>query len=107
MKRIINPVFCLTIAFLSVGCSATHIAPVIDTFPDFNLSGQWAIAGNTNWQNEIMLDFRPAEDGSFELKVWGHGTALDSVQMGTNQFIFSYSSSSNQCILLEKFFSQN
>ena len=90
MKRIIKPIFCLIIALFSVGCSAPRTVPVIDSFPDFNLAGQWAIAGNTTWQNEIMLDFRPGKDGSFELKVWGHNTALDSVQIGTSQLIFSY-----------------
>jgi len=90
MKRLLYPVFCFVISLLSVGCSASRIAPVNDSFPDFNLTGQWAIAGTTNWQNEIMFDFRPDQHGSFELKVWGQPMALDSVQVGESQFIFSY-----------------
>lgn len=90
MKRIIYPAYLLSIALLSVGCTAGKILPVNDSFPGFNLSGQWAIAGNAEWQNEIMLDFRPGENGTFELRVWGHETTLDSVQVNENQFLFSY-----------------
>lgn len=90
MKRLLYPIYCLSIALLSVGCSAGRIVPVNDSFPGFNLTGQWAIAGNTEWQNEIMLDFRPGQDGSFELKVWGQLTTLDQVQTNENQFLFSY-----------------
>jgi len=90
MKRILYPVYCLVFVLMSTGCSTGRLLPVNDSFPGFNLSGQWAIAGNTQWQNEIMFDFRPTENGSFELKVWGHETALDSVQIGASQFLFSY-----------------
>ncbi len=90
MKRLLYPVYCLSIALLSVGCTAVKILPVNDSFPDFNLAGQWAISGNTQWQNEIMFDFRPDQNGSFELKVWGHETTLDSVQLGERQFLLSY-----------------
>ena len=90
MKRLLYPIYCLSIALLSVGCSAGRIPPVNDSFPGFNLTGQWAIAGNTEWRNEIMFDFRPGQNGSFELKVWGQQTTLDPVQIQGSQFLFSY-----------------
>lgn len=90
MKGIFYPVYCLTIVLLSVGCSASHISSVTDPLPGFNLTGQWAVAGSAQWQNEIMFDFRPDQNGSFELKAWGHNAALYTVQLDENQLIFSY-----------------
>ena len=73
-----------------MGCSAGSIPIIEDSFPSFDLNGQWTVLGTDNWKNEIMLDFRQNATEPAQLKVWGQAVQLDSVQIGSSQFIFSY-----------------
>ncbi|GEM_PF-6686450 len=80
-----------------VGCSSTvNIPPVTDSFPNFDITGQWAILGDDTWKNEIMFDFRQPETMYYELKVWGHRAEVENILIGQNQFIFTYKTDANQ-----------
>lgn len=80
-----------------MGCSSTaSIPPVTDSFPDFDITGQWAILGDDTWKNEIMFDFRQPDSLYYELKVWGHEAEVENIMIGRNQFIFTYKTDANQ-----------
>ncbi len=80
-----------------MGCSSTTNTPLVtDSFPDFDITGQWAILGDDIWKNEIMFDFRQPDSLYYDLKVWGHKAEIDNIMIGQNQFIFSYKTDASQ-----------
>lgn len=80
-----------------MGCSSTTNIPLVsDSFPNFDITGQWAILGDDIWKNEIMFDFRQPDSLFYELKVWGNEAEIENIMIGQNQFIFSYNMSGNQ-----------
>lgn len=90
------PLLALVVCTL-MGCSSTGNLPLVtDNFPNFDINGQWAILGENAWKNEIMFDFRQLKNAQYQLKVSGKKAQLDSIQVGQQQFIFSYVAEGNQ-----------
>lgn len=80
-----------------MGCSSTaNTSLVSDSFPDFDITGQWAILDDDIWKNEIMFDFRQPDSLYYELKVWGNKAEIENIMIGQNQFIFTYETDGNQ-----------
>lgn len=91
MKREYKLLLSALVICTLMGCSSTtNISLVSDSFPNFDINGQWAILGDDTWENEIMFDFRQPDSMAYQLKAWGKKAELDSILIGQSQFIFSY-----------------
>ena len=97
MKLKTRLLLCALVACTLTNCSSTqHLPLVTDNFPNFDMKGQWAILGDDVWKNEIMFDFRQPDSAQYQLKAWGKKAQLESIQIGQQQFMFSYIAEGNQ-----------